>query len=252
MKHHSLFVFLMCCASVCFAQRIEYSLASEDGLAHWQLARQSEVGMGGAQISQTGFAMPKTSVKGVVPGVVFTSYVEAGIEPCPEYADNIYKVDETKYNGPFWYRTEFTLPAEVKPGQHVWLCFDNTNRYADFWFNGHKVSGTEQSTRDVKGHMLRSRFDVTDYYLSGKAQTVSVLIYDADQKKTRTDKGPYGVACSPSYLAGAGWDWMPYIPGRLNGIPGRCYVAITGEAVMDDPWVRSSLPSKDKAEITEN
>ena len=250
MKRTALFMILMCCASVGFAQRIEYSLASEDGLAHWQLARQSEVGSTGAQISKTGFTMPRTSVNGVVPGVIFTSYVEAGIEPCPEYADNIYKVDETKYNGPFWYRTEFTLPTEVKPGQHVWLCFDNTNRYADFWFNGHKVSGTEESTRDVKGHMMRFRFDVTDYYQSGKAQTVSVLIYDADQKKTRTDKGPYGVACSPSYLAGAGWDWMPYVPGRLNGIPGRCYVAVTGEAVMDDPWVRSCLPSNDKAEIS--
>ena len=23
---------------------------------------------------------------------------------------------------------------------------------------------------------------------------------------------------SPSYLAGAGWDWMPYVPGRLAGM----------------------------------
>ena len=45
MKRTALFMILMCCASVGFAQRIEYSLASEDGLAHWQLARQSEVGI---------------------------------------------------------------------------------------------------------------------------------------------------------------------------------------------------------------
>jgi len=250
MKHLWFLIVLTSCASACLAQRTEYSLASGDGLADWQLARQSEVGANGAQISQTGFAMPETSVRGVVPGVVFTSYVEAGLEPCPEYADNIYRVDETKYNGPFWYRTEFTLPAELKPGQHVWLCFDNTNRYADFWFNGHKVSGTPLSARDVRGHMLRSRFDVTEHYQAGRPQTVAVLIYDADQKKTRTDKDPYGVACSPSYLAAAGWDWMPYVPGRLNGIPGRCYVAVTGPAVIVDPWVRSSLPATDRAEVT--
>lgn len=50
-------------------------------------------------------------VKGVVPGTVFTAYVEAGIVPDPNYADNIYKVDETFYNRPFWYRTEFELPS---------------------------------------------------------------------------------------------------------------------------------------------
>lgn len=37
-------------------------------------------------------------VRGVVPGAVFTAYVEAGIVPDPNYADNIYKVDETFYN----------------------------------------------------------------------------------------------------------------------------------------------------------
>ncbi|MDO5447288.1 MAG: beta-mannosidase [Prevotellaceae bacterium] len=249
MKRKTLLAIMMLCAVGSYAQRTEYSLGTGEGIAQWQLARQSEINADGATISTTGYRMPKQAVKGVVPGVVFTSYVEAGKEPCPEYADNIYKVDETKYNGPFWYRTEFTLPTQVQPGQRVWLCFDNTNRYADFWFNGHKVSGTSESTRDVKGHMMRSRFDVTEYYQQGKAQTVSVLIYDCDQKKTRKAPGPYGVACSPSYLSGAGWDWMPYVPGRLNGIPGRCYVAVTGEAVMIDPWVRSSLPTMDKGEI---
>jgi hypothetical protein len=233
------------------AQRTSYSLGSNEKGVEWTLAPQAEVADGGKTISLPDYQLKGTdmgAVRAVVPGVVFTSYVEAGKEECPEYADNIYRVDETKYNRPFWYRAEFSLPQQVKEGQHVWICFDNTNRYADFFFNGHKVSGTEESTRDVKGHMMRTRIDVTEYVRNGK-NALAVLITDADQKKTRTDKGPYGVACSPSYLSGAGWDWMPYIPGRLNGIPGRVTLDITGGVVMQDPWVRSFMPTLDEAQL---
>ena len=141
-------------------------------------------------------------VKGVVPGAVFTAYVEAGIVPDPNYADNIYKVDETFYNRPFWYRTEFELPSSYSEGKRVWLHFDNTNRFADFYFNGEKISGTKTSTKDVSGHMLRSKFDVTNLIKKSGKNVIAVLITDADQKKTRKAKDPYGVACSPQL---SGW-----------------------------------------------
>lgn len=234
------------------AQRKSYSLGSEEKGVDWTLAPQAEVTDGGKVISQPGYKLKGShmdAVKAVVPGVVFTSYVEAGKEQQPEYADNIYRVDEKKYNRPFWYRAEFSLPQQIKEGQHVWLCFDNTNRYADFYFNGHKVTGTDESTRDVKGHMMRTKLDVTEFVNKNGKNAVAVLITDADQKKTRTDKGPYGVACSPSYLSAAGWDWMPYVPGRLNGIPGRVTLDITGDVVMQDPWVRSFMPTLDEAQL---
>ena len=225
------------------------SLSSGDGVAQWQLMPAAEVDAKGPQVSEVGFRMADP-VPGVVPGVVFTAYVEAGREENPDVADNIYRVDETKYNRPFWYRTEFTLPTSSPSGGRVWLCCNNTNRFADFWLNGVKISGTADSEKDVNGHMLRSRFDVTDVVRRDGPNALAVLIWDADQKKTRTDPGPYGVACSPSYLAGAGWDWIPYVPGRLAGITGNIYLDFTGEAVIRDPWMRSFLPSNDKAELT--
>lgn len=245
-------LFAMTCA-IAMAQRMSYSLASDVKGVEWTLAPQAEVADGGKTISMPGYKLKGTdmgAVRAVVPGVVFTSYVEAGKEANPEYSDNIYRVDETKYNRPFWYRGEFVLPRQIKEGQHVWLCFDNTNRYADFYFNGKKVSGTDGSTRDVKGHMMRTRIDVTEYVNRSGSNAVAVLITDADQKKTRDDKGPYGVACSPSYLSAAGWDWMPYIPGRLNGIPGRVTLDITGDVVMLDPWIRTYMPTLDDAQLT--
>ncbi len=224
------------------------SLNSVDGEVEWSVAPQDQSSATGKTISEPGYTFAD-GVKATVPGVVFADYVNAGREENPDIADNIYRVDETKYSKPYWYRTEFTLAEPLSPEEHLWLCFDNTNRYADFYFNGHKISGTEESTKDVSGHMLRSRFDVTSYLRNGK-NAIAVLIYDTDQKKTRTDKGPYGVACSPSYLAGAGWDWMPYVPGRLAGITGNAYIERSAGVLLSDPWVRSYLPSLDKAELT--
>lgn len=252
MNKNKLFFILGCIflfAQVGFAQVTRMSLNSSNRIV-WQIRPQADLeNVEGEQLSIPGFEMGDY-VRGVVPGVVFTAYVEAGKEQDPNYADNIYKVDETFYNRPFWYRTEFKLPKSYSKGQRVWLCFDNTNRFADFYFNGIKISGIQTSTKDVSGHMLRSKFDVTKLLNEDGENAVAVLITDADQKKTRTAKDPYGVACSPSYLAGAGWDWMPYVPGRLAGITGNAYLAITGDVVMADSWVRSDLPSLQKAELS--
>ncbi len=226
------------------------SLDSSDG-TRWEICPQDSLaGVTGMSLSDPGFMMPACSVDGVVPGCVFTSYVNAGSEETPEYGDNIWRVDERFYSRPFWYRAEFDTPECYGNGKRVWLHSDNVNRYGDFYFNGVKISGTEGSTRDVNGHMMRSRYDVTPYLKKDGRNAVAVLITDADQKKTRDDKGPYGVACSPSYLAGAGWDWMPYVPGRLNGLTGHVRVEVTGDVVMVDPWVRSKLPSPDRADLS--
>lgn len=226
------------------------SLNSIDGGARWELCPQDDLsGVAGTEISTSGFTMPAGAVAGVVPGVVFTAYVEAGKEENPEYADNIHRVDESFYSRPFWYRAEFPTPAEYSKGKRVWINFDNTNRYADFYVNGVKLSGTPESTKDVSGHMMRTRYDITDILAGDGRNAVAVLITDADQKKSRKGEGPYGVACSPSYLAGAGWDWMPYIPGRLNGITGHVSLDVTGDVVMEDPWVRNDLPELSRAEM---
>lgn len=231
------------------AQSTIVSLNSSGPNINWEIKPMADVEFSGNQISSPGFHF-NNYVKGVVPGVVFSAYVEAGKEKDPNYADNIYKVDETFYNRPFWYKTEFETPASYKKEQRIWLHFDGTNRFADFHFNGVKISGTENSTKDVSGHMIRSKFDVTELINTSGKNAVAVLIWDADQKKQRNAKDPFGVVCSPSYLAAAGWDWMPYIPGRLAGITGNVYLKITGDFVLEDPWVRSDLPTLDVAEIS--
>ncbi len=227
------------------SQSREFVLNSSNPEIRWELKPVEEVNQSGFEVSVPGFKM-NDCIEGIVPGVVFTAYVESGLEKDPNYADNIYKVDESFYNRPFWYRTEFDTPSH-KEGERVWLHFDNTNRYADFYFNGKKISGTDTSSKDVSGHMLRSKFDITDLLNKSGKNAIAVLIYDADQKKTRDSQEPFGISSSPTYLAAAGWDWMPYVPGRLNGITGNVYIQITGDIVIEDPWIRSQLESNETA-----
>lgn len=239
-------ILLLFLSYYCHAQNRRFSLNSSNPAITWELKPQAEVVASGFDLSRVGHKLGKT-VKGIVPGVVFASYVEAGLEKDPNFADNIYRVDEFFYNRPFWYRTEFVLPSLPVKGERVWLHFDNINRYADFYFNGVKISGNETSTKDVSGHMIRSVFDVTDMISKTGRNAVAVLIYDANQKKTRDAKEGFGITASPTYLSAAGWDWMPYVPGRLQGITGNVYFETTGDVVMEDPWIRSDLESNEIA-----
>lgn len=241
---------LLFCLTLClftgYAQNIRLSLNSTNPQIAWEIKPQADLKSSGYELATPGFKMPD-AVKGVVPGTVFTAYVDARLVAEPNYADNIWKVDESFYNRPFWYRTEFELPASYVKGQHVWLHFDNTNRYADFYFNGEKLSGSKTSTRDVSGHMIRTKYDITHLVKTSGKNAVAVLITDADQKKKRDSKEGFGVTASPTYLSAASWDWMPYVPGRLAGITGNAYIEITGDITMEDPWIRSELESNEYA-----
>lgn len=231
------------------AQSLDWLLTDENPDIVWEVKPQADEKALGFEISKPDYPFRK-GVKAPVPGVVFSAYVAAGLVPDPNVSNNIHQVDEALFNRPFWYRTTFNTPKKLQPGERVWLHFDNTNRYADFYFNGHKISGTDSSTRDVSGHMIRSKFDVTAWINPNGSNAIAVLITDADQKKTRDAEGSFGVAASPTYLSAASWDWMPYVPGRLAGITGKAYLRIVREVRMEDPHIRSQLESNDIAYLT--
>src|SRR5450631_950896 len=91
-------------------------------------------------------------VNGVVPGCVFASYVAAGLEKDPNFADNIYRVDQRKYNRNFWYRMEFATPGVS--GEKCWLHFRGVNRKAEVFLNGMRLGLLD-------GFMQRGDFDIT-------------------------------------------------------------------------------------------
>lgn len=198
----------------------------------WKVAPQAEIAASGEQVSVPGYRADAW-VRAQVPGTVFGSYVQAGLEKEPTYGDNIYQVNKAKYDRDFWYRTEFTVPAR-HGAEKLWLNFDGVNRDADVYVNGRRVGG-------MRGFMQRGRFDVTNLVHAGSRNGLAVL-----------DHVPVGGAntASPSFICSGGWDWMPRVPGLNMGIYKDVYLSRTGAVSLADPWVRTALPSLSEADLS--
>ena len=216
-------------ASNTFAQMQLHDLASSKDQV-WYVKAQAEVSdpVPGTNISSQNWTTA------IVPGTVFSSFVTAGTENDPNFGDNIYKVDRNKYDRNFWYHTEFQLPPDYTQ-KRIWLNFDGVNRKADIYLNG-KLLGT------LDGFMARGRFDITGIAQKGTNNILTVLVYPPIQ--------PLANAGSPNYVSSAGWDWMPYVPGLNSGITDKVYLSCSGGLTIQDPWVRTELPTNARADVS--
>ncbi|HEY4784956.1 MAG TPA: sugar-binding domain-containing protein [Bacteroidales bacterium] len=211
------------------------------GSLQWKLMAQSDVSGDGEKISSPGF-QSEGWINAVVPGTVFYSYVVAGKESNPDFADNIYKVDHAKYNKPYWYRAEFTAPL-LSSDKRLWLSFNGIHKIAEIYVNGHHL-GT------LKGLMERGKFDITGIVNNGKANAIAVLIIPPFNDPEHHH--PLANFESPTYVCSAGWDWMPPVPGFNSGITDSVTLNTTGTVCVEDPWIRTELPRKDLANLTLN
>ena len=199
----------------------------------WKVKPQAEVGNDVSRLSDPRYDM-SSWVDAVVPGTVFNSYVVAGYEEDPNFGDNIHRVDRSKYDRSFWYRAEFTVPADYKK-ELVWLHFNGVNRKADIYLNG-ALLGT------LDGFMHRGRFNVTDIIDRDGKNILAVLVH--------IPRTPLANQGSPNYLSSGGWDWMPYVPGLNSGITDKVYLSNTGTATLIDPWIRTDLPTNARADLS--
>jgi hypothetical protein len=190
-------------------------------------------------------------VNAIVPGTVFASYVAAGLEADPNFGDNIYKVDKSKYDRNFWYRTTFETPvggalgaagSSVAAGAvgttarvRTWLNFKGINRKADIYLNGVRLGA-------LNGFMQRGRYDITEILKRQGVNVLAVLVYLPEQ--------PLGNYASPSYISSAGWDWMPYVPGLNMGITDEVYLSYSGDALLENPWIRTDLATNARADLS--
>ena len=214
------------------AQKVKISLNSDGNLTIWKVKAQAEIEHP-SDMMTTRYDT-RDWVKATVPGTVFGSYVLEGLEPDPNFADNAYKVDKAKYDRNFWYRTEFNSP-EVENGERVWLNFEGVNRKGEIFFNGTRLGLLD-------GFMHRGNFDITDLLSKNGKNVLAVLVHWVGT--------PVPNYASPTYMSCAGWDWMPYVPGLLTGITDDVYLTKTGEVSIVDPWIRSKVPSKNKAVLS--
>ncbi|WP_321335262.1 discoidin domain-containing protein [uncultured Bacteroides sp.] len=208
-------------------------LHSNNPNVHWKVKALAEVASNVSQLSQNDYNI-SSWVDAVVPGTVFNSYVVAGLEKDPNFGDNIYKVDRSKYDRSFWYRTTFKVPASYDK-KLIWLNFNGVNRRADIYLNGHLLGSLD-------GFMQRGRFNVTDLIKRDVANVLTLLV--SIPQKPLANQG------SPAYLSSGGWDWMPYVPGLNSGITDKVYLSNTGAVTLIDPWIRTDLPSLARADVS--
>ncbi|MDR1682546.1 MAG: beta galactosidase jelly roll domain-containing protein, partial [Candidatus Symbiothrix sp.] len=183
-------------------------------------------------------------ITATVPGTFFVDYVNAGLEAKPEYADNIFLVDESKYNQAFWYRAEFEIPASFTH-EKIWLNMEGTNKKATVYLNGTQLG-------IIKGHVQRAKYDISSkIFQTGK----NVLLVRIDIPKQRNDRNPQGLDsyanyAMPTYMSSASWDWMPYVPGLNCGITNDIFLSASGTVSLNDTWIRSLVINKTQAELT--
>ncbi|WPU92978.1 discoidin domain-containing protein [Mucilaginibacter sabulilitoris] len=214
-----------------FAQsNIVYLNSSEH--QQWMVKPQADISDANA-VKTAGYET-KGWVPAIVPGTTFVSYVAAGLEKDPNFGDNIYKVDRAKYDRSFWYRTEFNVPAGYSK-KHIWLNFKGVNRKATIYLNGTLLG-------NLDGFMQLGQFDITTQ-VKGHDENVLAVLVDIPRQ-------PLANVGSPNYVSSASWDWMPYVPGLNSGITDNVYLSNTGDVTIKDPWIRSSLPTNARADVS--
>ncbi|MCL6523823.1 MAG: hypothetical protein K6T34_04085 [Thermoflavifilum sp.] len=265
--------FCICCFnSLFFIQAIAQSPFPEQiALQHFRLLSSEIAGTNGAELSDPDFVPRNYWFPAVVPGTVLTTLVHQGIYPDPHIGmNNMFIPDAndsfniqyglSKYSylphvanpwkKPYWYRTEFKVPAQ-RESQHVQLIFKGINYRAAVWLNGHLIADSSQ----MVGMFAEYAFDVTHWIHVGGNNALAIEIFPLDdpgmpsppQLKALGDFYPNGgptgdIGKNVTMLCSVGWDWIPEVHDRNIGIWQPVYLRFTGPAVIEHPQVITDLP----------
>ncbi|HXN53361.1 MAG TPA: glycoside hydrolase family 2 TIM barrel-domain containing protein [Candidatus Acidoferrum sp.] len=202
----------------------------------WQIQSSCEAKASGAEISAPGF-----NAKGWhhsdIPSTVVGALVSDKTYLDPNYGTNMKWFPGMNYSSksffanqdmpkgsPFlcswWFRTEFSLPAE---GEHKtnWLDFLGINYRANVWLNGQKIA----DANDVAGTFATFEFNVSKFLRPDKANALAVEV-------SAPGKNDLGIT----------WvDWNPTPPDKDMGIWKEVFLRSSGDVSLRNPFVSSKL-----------
>lgn len=246
----------------------------------WQMREEAICGDRGASFSQPGFSATQSWYPTTVPTTTQGTLIRRGIYPDPYVSLNNMQIpdacpaqnkryDLNKYSHlpnhenpwakPYWFRSEFRLPADFK-GKVVWLHLDGINYRADVWVNGKQIA----DHKDVAGMFERYRFNVTDAVHRDAANAIAVRIHPLDFPGDPIDEqlgginggyGPNGgdaeILRNVTEYCSIGWDWVAACRDRNVGIWQHIWLESTGEVAVRDPagFVTRLSPSCDSASL---
>ena len=192
----------------------------------------------GEQISEPGYKANGWHAA-TVPTTVVAALVADKTYPDPYYGKNLRDIPGTGYpigknfsllampeNSPFrcpwWYRTEFSLPAAYK-GRHVWLHFEGINNHANIWLNGHLVAGG----KEIAGAYRTYEFDISPWMNLDQPNALAV------ETIAQTEKD-----------LGINWvDWNPAPPDKDMGLWRAVYLQSSEAVAIRHPMVVTHFPN---------
>jgi exo-1,4-beta-D-glucosaminidase len=147
---------------------------------NWSIQSSENLKDNGKGISMSGYA-----AKGWYP-ITMPSTVLAALVANKEYANPYYgnnyfelpgihrwdKPEGNPFESPWWYRTEFEVPAGYS-GKHIWLKFHSVNYRANLWVNGQKVADSTQ----IEGAYRLFSFDISKYAKAGDKNCIALKIF---------------------------------------------------------------------------
>ena len=191
---------------------------------------------------------PHHSYQATVPSTVVAALVADQVYPDPGFGMNLRSIPGTTYpigenfsfiqmppgsafSVPWWYRTQFTPPADYA-GKRVQLHFDGINFRANVWLNGKQIATSDK----MAGSWRVFEFDVTDVLVAGKPNALAVEVFPPT---------PYDLAIT--FV-----DWNPAPPDKGMGIWRDVYLTASGPVTIRFPQVitKLNLPATDKATLT--
>jgi exo-1,4-beta-D-glucosaminidase len=211
----------------------------------WALQSSAQVKEDGEAVSRPGFPTAGWH-RATVPTTVVAALVADGTYPDPHYGMNMrsfpgvaYEVGtnfsnmempaDSPFAVPWWYRVEFTVPAEAT-GKTLWLRLDGVNFRFDAWLNGTKIAGAAKTAGAFRVHEL----DVSGIARPG-ANALAVLVS----------------APKPGDLSITFVDWNPMPPDKVMGLYRPVTLTATGPVALRHPQVVTKLsPALDRAELT--
>src|SRR3972149_6691699 len=213
----------------------------------WAIQSSAEVKNGGAVISKPGYSTGGWH-RATVPTTVVAALVADGTYPGPHFGTNLrtipgtsYEIgtnfsnlpmpDDSPFRLPWWYRTEFTVPAAAR-GKTLWLRFGGINFRSNMWLNGRRLADADETAGAFRIHEL----DVTGIARPGEANALAVEVF----------------APQPNDLAITFVDWNPMPPDKVMGLYRPVTFSASGPVALRHPLVVTKLnpPALDRAELT--
>jgi exo-1,4-beta-D-glucosaminidase len=214
---------------------------------NWFIQSSAEVHGDGAAISTAGFStsgwypatLPSTVLSALVADKVYPDpYTGMNLRSIPgttypifEDFSNIQMPPASPFRQSWWYRTEFTIPAEFS-GKTLTLGFDGINYRANVWMNGVQIATSET----LAGTWRLFEFNITKSAKPGQINSLAIEVFPPQ----------------PRDLAITLVDWAPMPPDKEMGIWRDVHITASGPVSLRFPAVLPSLnlPKTDEAMLT--